>query len=50
MKKGTLFINFQKYIINTFFSANFKRARYHRENPFIFFDEKDIKGFWQEIR
>ena len=30
--------------------ANFKRARYHRENPFIFFEEKDIKGFWQEIR
>ncbi|CAF0962405.1 unnamed protein product [Rotaria sordida] len=29
--------------------ANFKRARYHRENPFIFFEEKDIKGFWQEI-
>jgi hypothetical protein len=51
MKKGILFINFQKCIINTFvFSANFKRARYHRENPFIFFEEKDIKGFWQEIR
>ncbi|CAF0917297.1 unnamed protein product [Adineta ricciae] len=30
-------------------TANFKRARYHRENPFIFFDEKDISGFWQEI-
>ncbi|CAF4106150.1 unnamed protein product, partial [Rotaria sordida] len=29
--------------------ANFKRARYHRENPFIFFEEKDIKGFWQDI-
>ncbi|CAF1130463.1 unnamed protein product [Adineta steineri] len=29
--------------------ANFKRARYHRENPFIFFNEKDITGFWQEI-
>ncbi|UJR23197.1 hypothetical protein I4U23_026216 [Adineta vaga] len=29
--------------------ANFKRARYHRENPFIFFGEKDINGFWQEI-
>ncbi|CAF4011319.1 unnamed protein product [Rotaria sp. Silwood2] len=32
-----------------FFRANYKRARYHRENPFIFFEEKDIKGFWQEI-
>ncbi|CAF4093631.1 unnamed protein product, partial [Adineta steineri] len=29
--------------------ANFKRARYHRENPFIFFNENDITGFWQEI-
>ncbi|CAF1382697.1 unnamed protein product [Rotaria sordida] len=29
--------------------ANFKRARYHRENPFIFFEEKDIKRFWQDI-
>lgn len=31
-------------------NANYKRARYHRENPFIFFQEKDIEGFWQEIR
>lgn len=31
-------------------NANYKRARYHRENPFIFFQEKDIQGFWQEIR
>ncbi|CAF3419529.1 unnamed protein product [Rotaria socialis] len=29
--------------------ANFKRARYHRENPFIFFNENDIKGFWKDI-
>ena len=35
---------------NVFFpSANVKRARYHRENPFIFFEEKDIQGFWKEI-
>jgi hypothetical protein len=39
-----------KFIIDTSFRANFKRARYHRENPFIFFEEKDIKGFWNEIR
>jgi hypothetical protein len=50
MNTGILY-KFEEYILLRFFySANYKRARYHRENPFIFFEEKDIKGFWQEIR
>ncbi|CAF0795849.1 unnamed protein product, partial [Didymodactylos carnosus] len=27
-----------------------KRARYHRENPFIFFTDDDVKAFWPPIK